>query len=159
MNRTHFLFAVGLICPAASMAQGQPGMAYQQMVDAVGGGRGGRGVAMPLPRSEAGKPFSATVTTQTTQTLTDGTHVNQTTTMMEYRDAEGRVRTETSQPGGSASGQTKVITIRDPVAGVTYRLDPANKSAVRVAGLGGATVAVGGGGLRGNIIPQATAQP
>jgi len=133
------------MCHAELWAQGQPGVAYQQMVDAVGGGRGGRGVAMPLPRSETGKPFSATVTTQTTQTLVDGTHVNQTTTMMEYRDAEGRVRTETSQPGVSSSGQTRIITIRDPVAGVTYRLDSANKSAVRIAGPGGGA----GGGLRG----------
>src|SRR6266446_6801453 len=100
MNRTYFLLAVGLMCHAGLLGQMQPGVAaYQQMVDSVGGGRGGRGVAIPLPRSETGKPFSATVTTQTTQTLVDGTHVNQTTTMVEYRDAEGRVRTETSQPG------------------------------------------------------------
>jgi hypothetical protein len=42
------------------------------------------------------------------------------------------VRTETSEPGVSASGSVKTITIRDPVAGVSYNLDPAQKTAVRI---------------------------
>jgi hypothetical protein len=146
MNRTYFLLVAGLMCHAELVAQGQPaGTAWQSF--------GGRGVAaQPLPRQEAGKPFSATATTQTTQTLADGTHVSQTTTVVQYRDAEGRVRTETTQPGGPSSGPTKVITIRDPVANVTYRLDPANKSATKLPMAGAAA------GGRGGIV-QATAQP
>jgi hypothetical protein len=143
MNRTHFLFTVGLIGHAALLAQTQPGVpAFQSF----GGGRGL--AAQPFPRTETGKPFSATVTTQTTQTLSDGTHVNQTTTTLQYRDAEGRVRTETNQPGGPSAAQTKIITIRDSVAGVTYRLDPVNKSAVKLS--------QGGGGAMAGSVIQAT---
>ena len=43
----------------------------------------------------------AQVSTETTQTLMDGTHVSHATTLMEYRDGEGRVRTETSEPAVS----------------------------------------------------------
>src|SRR3954453_22683349 len=113
MNRTYFLLAAGLTCHAVLLAQTQPGgPAFQSFA-------GGRGLAaQPSLRNEAGKPFSATVTTRTTQTLSDGTHVSQTTTTLQYRDAEGRVRTETGQAGGSSFRQSKIITIRDPVAGV-----------------------------------------
>src|SRR5437763_6973551 len=117
MNRTYFLLTVGLTRHAALLAQTQPGVpAFQSFA-------GGRGLAaQPLPRNEAGKPFSATAVTQTTQTLSDGTHVSQTTTTLQYRDTEGRVRTEANQPGVASDAQTKIITIRDPVAGVSYRL-------------------------------------
>lgn len=112
--------------PAGLWAQTQPfGMPFQQ-ADSLAAGRGGRGGAgnsIPIPRGEMGKPFSATATTQTSQTFLDGTHVNQTTTVVQYRDGEGRVRTETSEPA-------KIIMIRDPVAGVTYKLDPVSKTAV-----------------------------
>ena len=130
------------------------GLAYQSLV----GGRGGRGITVrPLTRTEAGKPFSATVTTQTTQTLSDGTRVSQTTTTVEFRDAEGRVRSET-QPAASSSGEMKVITIRDPVAGVTYRLDPAQKSALKLAMPGNPPTvpAAGGRGRSGNAPPAST---
>jgi len=72
-------------------------------------------------RTEKGRPFSATVITQTVQTFLDGTHVNQMTKTLEYRDFDGRVRTQTAG----------IIVIRDPVANVSYRLDPASKSAVK----------------------------
>src|SRR5947209_20635024 len=100
MNRTCILLTAGLVSQAALMAQGQPATAVFQQAEALVAGRGGgRGAAQPAPRTEPGKPFSATATTQTTQTLADGTRVTQTTTMLEYRDAEGRIRTETSAPG------------------------------------------------------------
>jgi len=133
-------------------AQAQTGgagyqQAYQQLVtsfqqaqslgEPLGplGGRGGRGGAVnpvPMPRPETGRPFSATATTQATQTFLDGTHVRQTTTTVQYRDAEGRTRIETNEPGTLSSGPVKSIAIRDPVAGVTYRLDPAKKTAVKL---------------------------
>jgi hypothetical protein len=76
--------------------------------------------------------LSATVTTQTAQTYLDGTHVSQTTTTVQYRDREGRTRIERNEPGVSASGPVKSITIRDPVAGVSYNLNPAEKTAVKL---------------------------
>jgi hypothetical protein len=157
------------------LAQAQTGaeayrQAYQQVVtpfqqaqslgEPLGtlGGRGGRGGAVniiPILRAETGKPFSATVTTQTAQTYLDGTHVSQTTTTVQYRDAEGRTRIERSEPGVSASGPAKSITIRDPVAGVSYNLNPAEKTAVKLvmpgnpAGPAGAPAAGGRGGRGG----------
>ena len=110
----HIVLVVGLLVQAALLAQT--------------GVMGFQPVQAPLPRAETGKPFSATVTTQTKQTLMDGTHVSQTMTMVEYRDAEGRVRTETVPPA--------VITIRDSVAGVTYRLDAAKKTAMKMGTAG-----------------------
>jgi hypothetical protein len=153
MNRTSYVLAAGLICSSGSPAQTQPEsntvqQQRMQRAQSLDGGRGGRGGAMPLPRAETGRPFSATVITQTTQTLPDGTHVSQTITRMEYRDAEGRVRTEISQPA-AASGQVQIVTIRDPLHGVSYRLDPANKTAVRLAGGGAIGPAPGGRGGRG----------
>jgi hypothetical protein len=73
--------------------------------------------------------------------------------MVQYRDAEGRVRTETSQPGSSV-----MILIHDPVAGVRYQLDPVNKSAVkRAVGTGGPAPAGGRGGRSGDA-SQSSAQ-
>jgi hypothetical protein len=133
MLRTCLLLCV--VIPVQAQTQPQPAapMGFQP-VQTLGVGRAGRGLAaMPIPRAETGKPFSATVTTQTVQTLIDGTHVSQTTTMVEYRDAEGRVRTETAQRAGRATEPARTIVIRDPVAGVTWRLNPTLRSATRTA--------------------------
>jgi hypothetical protein len=167
MNRTYWLFLAALFCYSAMAQQirvgvQQPGAAQQgvfsfQPAQSLAVGRGGRGVAMAFPREEKGKPFSAKVTTQTVQTFIDGTHVSQTATMLEYRDAEGRVRTETSRTGNPVP----TIVIRDTVARFTYRLDPATKSAVRAA-MAGLAVAEGTGlsarAARGGAAAQASAQ-
>jgi hypothetical protein len=142
------------MCQAALPAQTQPGATAFQQADSLAagrGGRGGRGITVPIPRAETGKPFSAMATTQTMQTYLDGTHVSQTATMLQYRDAEGRVRTETSEPGNSSSEPAKSIMIRDPVAGVAYRLDPARKTAVKLTMVvvPPGPAAGGGGGRRG----------
>jgi hypothetical protein len=174
MNRTCFLLTAGVMCGAGMPAQAQSGVeayrqAYPQVVtpfqqaqslgEPLGqpGGRGGRGGAVnsvPILRAETGKPFSATVTTQTTQTFLDGTHVRQATATVQYRDAEGRTRIERSEPGVSVSGPVKSITIRDPVAGVSYNLDPAEKTAVKLTMAGNPIgpanpAAAGGRGGRG----------
>jgi len=154
MKRTYALFAAGLI-PAGLWAQVPSGYGtqYAQLMQSMAGGRGGRGAAILPPRQEKGRPFSATVTSNSTQTFQDGTRVSQTTTIVEYRDAEGRVRTETTEPASStASESVKVVLIRDPVAGVNYRLDPASKSAVRMSA---APAAAGGGrgGRSGDYVP------
>lgn len=147
MNRPCFLLILGLACQAVMCAQiQQSAMSFQEADSLVVGRSSGINI-IPLPRAEKGKPFSATATTQTNRTFLDGTHVGQTTTTMEYRDADGRVRTEARGRGVSSSAPPRSITIRDPVAGVTYRLDPAQKTAhkltiVPVPAVGGR----GGGG-------------
>ena len=138
MKRTCLLLGAGLTGYAMLLAQ-EPRQAFQQaeaLVAGRGGGGGGRGAAaggMAVPRAEAGKPFSATATSHTVQTLSDGTRVSQVTTMLEYRDAEGRVRTETSENDSGRSEAVKQITIRDTVGGATYFLNPARKTAVKVS--------------------------
>jgi hypothetical protein len=90
-----------------------------------------------------GAPYSATETVENTQTLSDGTHIDQTVQTMVYRDSQGRMRRETPDS----------ITIWDPVANTSYVLNPKNQTA-RQMPLGmetaGARVVVagGGGGLR-----------
>jgi hypothetical protein len=122
--------SAGLLCQA--VLHGQPQVAAPmgfQPVQSLSVGRARATSAMPVPRPDKGKPFSATVTTQTTQTLSDGTRIVRSTTMLEYRDAEGRVRTETAQSTGQSSEPARAIVISDPVAAVVWRLDPVQRSA------------------------------
>jgi len=147
MKRTYILLVAVGICGGWLPAQIQPGspdyvLHYAQSMQTLGQAGGGRGISAPLPRAEKGKPFSATATTQTVQTYLDGTRVSQSMTIVEYRDAEGRLRTEASGPAGGPA-QPRNITIRDPVAGVAYRLDVATKTAQRMSMPG--TAAAGGG--------------
>jgi hypothetical protein len=84
-----------------------------------------------------GAPFSGDLVTESTVTLTDGNRIHQTSTVHLVRDGEGRVRREESLAGLGAlaaggSGQ-QVIFIHDPVAGASYALDPAHKTATRSA--------------------------
>jgi hypothetical protein len=115
---------------------------YVQTVQTLdAGGRAGVRIT-PFPAAETGKPFSATITTHTSQTYSDGTNVNHTTTVVQYRDTEGRTRMETDEPNG------KAITIRDPVAGMVYNLDTAAKTFIQRSVLGA-------GGARGGMLAPA----
>ena len=66
-----------------------------------------------------GKPFSASEVRRVVQTLADGTHLEQPSeTTLFYRDAEGRMRTESRDH----------ILIYDPIAGAVYNLHPGSKT-------------------------------
>jgi hypothetical protein len=81
-------------------------------------------------RPVTGAPYSADEKTESVQTLSDGTHITNTTTTHVYRDSQGRTRHEMSLP--SFGGETRphtMITISDPVAQTSYTLDPENKVA------------------------------
>jgi hypothetical protein len=122
-----------------------------QFFSISGGGRTLTQDSLPVPPPEAGKPFSATASTKVHETLANGTQNEMTATVLQYRDAEGRVRTEgmrafsSSSNGRGASGHGSAeageIVIRDRVAGVTYVLDPLRKSAVK-APIAGSSVPV-----------------
>jgi len=81
-----------------------------------------------------GAPYSAQAVRQFTQTLADGTHIQRSTTSSMARDSQGRTRTEETMSaigpmtasGGSARTQ---VFIHDPVASMSYVLDPNAKSA------------------------------
>jgi hypothetical protein len=69
-----------------------------------------------------GAPYSALETIENTQTLADGTHINRTTQTMVFRDSAGRMRRETPDS----------VTIWDPVANVSYALDPKSQTAMKL---------------------------
>jgi len=85
----------------------------------VAAGRGGQGVT--------GSPVSAREETRTVQTLGDGTQLDSSEVSQFYRDSQGRTRTERTVEGRTT------IQILDPVASVRITLDPAAKSATRIA--------------------------
>jgi len=84
-----------------------------------------------IGRPVAGAPYSADETTESVQTLADGNRIVNSTTAHVYRDGQGRVRHETTLPalGPNAPVPPQLVTISDPVAGVTYTLDPMRKVA------------------------------
>ncbi len=132
MNRTYLFSAMGLVCLVSlagwAEAQVQSGEAFFQPAASLPAFRGGRGgVVLPMIPAQAGKPFSAMAISQSEQTYLDGTRVTHAVTMMEYRDMEGRTREEPAEP----PEPVKQIMIRDPVAGVRYRVDIAGKTATK----------------------------
>lgn len=74
---------------------------------------------VPLETITTGAPYSAETVMETAQTLGDGNRISRKTTGRVYRDGSGRVRREEDQKDGSVS-----ISIVDPIAGVSYVLDP-----------------------------------
>jgi hypothetical protein len=82
-----------------------------------------------------GAPYSATATTETIQTLSDGNQIIRKNQSKLYRDSEGRNRIEqTLETIGkwTSDGEAQQsIFINDPVAGVSYNLDPQSLSAQR----------------------------
>jgi hypothetical protein len=153
MNRKKWAFTsltctvltAALLCVGAARGQEGPPPAPDVMMR--GGGPGGPGGPGPFgDRIELmgfeglhgnkivkGAPFSATASTETTQTLQDGTSIHRTTTSTLYRDSLGRSRNEVTLSGFGplqASGKPHtMITIADPVAGSRYMLDAENKIA------------------------------
>jgi hypothetical protein len=79
-------------------------------------------------------PYSAQAVTQFTQTLATGDHIQRSTTSSIARDSQGRTRMERSLASvgalsAAAGGQARAIIIHDVVAGVSYALDPASRTA------------------------------
>jgi hypothetical protein len=82
-----------------------------------------------------GAPYSATAITETIQTLSDGNQIIRKNESKLYRDSEGRTRVEqTLETIGkwTAGGEAQQnIFINDPVAGVSYSLDPRTHTAYK----------------------------
>lgn len=87
-------------------------------------------------RPVTGAPYSADEKTESVQTLADGTHITNATTTRVYRDSEGRTRREMSLPSLGGDTQARImITISDPVSGMSYSLDPQSKTAHQIPGM------------------------
>jgi hypothetical protein len=93
---------------------------------------GGTTYAMP---AITGAPYSGEETSESVQTLADGTHITRKMPGRKiWRDADGRTRSERSMffgPDGTDS--PVVIEIDDPVAGYRYTLETDRRIAHRVA--------------------------
>jgi hypothetical protein len=72
-----------------------------------------------------GAPYFAELVIESVQQLPDGNRIVNRTTGRVYRDSEGRTRREEDR----APGQVGSIAISDPVAGTSFSLDPASKTA------------------------------
>ena len=80
-----------------------------------------------------GSPYSAEAITESTQTLSDGNRIVNKSTASIYRDSEGRTRREQSLrafgPFANEGKPSQVIHISDPVAEVSYMLEPRSQVA------------------------------
>lgn len=122
---------------AAALAQGPP--------PEPGPGRGRMGFGEPGARFlgfEAGMPgrvvknapYSAELVTESAQTLADGNHIRQTSTVKVYRDSEGRTRREQSvnlNGLGSNNNMPQLVFINDPVAGMNYALNAKDRTGTK----------------------------
>lgn len=118
MNKQIWISAAGLAIAASLHAQPPVPEAggYQVLAGPIN--------IMPLNWETpllGGHPYSAAAREVTMSP--DGAHVDHATTVMVYRDDQGRTRRE--MEGG------KDISITDPVAGVAYNLNPATKTAMK----------------------------
>jgi hypothetical protein len=78
-------------------------------------------------RITPGVPYSGEAVTESLQLLADGNRIATKSVTRIYRDSEGRTRREMI----GTDGQPSSISISDPVAHVTYALDPRTKEAYR----------------------------
>lgn len=87
-----------------------------------------------MAKQVQGAPYSAEAVTQVNQTLADGNRIQRTITTVVARDSEGRTRIERTMNAigplaAPASGRPfKAVFINDPVAGVSYVLNPNNRT-------------------------------
>ncbi|MBO0860728.1 MAG: hypothetical protein J2P21_20040 [Chloracidobacterium sp.] len=82
-------------------------------------------------------PYSATATTESVQTLSNGARITHKTSAVIYRDSQGRTRREVTLdsigPFATAGEPAQLIFINDPVTGVHYILDQRNHTARKMA--------------------------
>jgi hypothetical protein len=79
-----------------------------------------------------GAPFSAVAVKETTQTLSDGTHLVRSQTARIYRDSAGRMRNEWGR-GGPQGPMTGVPMIYDAPTGAVYMLSPSRHTALQLS--------------------------
>jgi hypothetical protein len=161
MKSVRFAFAVLLLAGSAAIqgfaqAGPPPGPPPGPPMDKgffvfMGAGRG-------WDKAVTGAPFSAQAVTESKQTLSDGNVIDHKNTASIYRDSEGRTRIDRTLsvigPWSASGTPPEIITIHDPVAGVSFVLNAAKKIAYKMpmppAGgnppLRGAFMFGGGGG-------------
>jgi|HigsolmetaAR201D_1030396.scaffolds.fasta_scaffold07025_2 hypothetical protein len=105
----------------------QQGVAARPMMTVIGAGTPFEGNLVK------GAPYSADAVTETVQRLADGNKITNKSTSSIYRDSEGRTRREIALnsigPWPAKGAGKQIIWINDPVARVSYQLDPETKTA------------------------------
>ena len=128
-----FMICSGAILLAAGAAVAQEHFQIQLAQPMEGATRAGFVRMLSPSQIVKGSPYSADAVTETRQVLADGNRIVNRAFNKQYRDSEGRERRELSLPDlpgivvGNDSMQTVLIT--DPVAGVSYSLNPKAKTA------------------------------
>lgn len=142
-----------LLLAVTSMAFAQDGprtdVAYQSAGSASGGmvtAVAGKMFGSPVQ----GAPYSATITNESVQTLSDGNRIVQSSTGTTARDAHGRTRQDAPLPpigNLSAANAPHLVFIMDPVAQVSYTLNLTDKTAQKMSvpsGAPGASASIAG---------------
>ncbi len=84
-------------------------------------------------RTVTGSPFSAQIVSTSTQTLSDGSHINRTVNATVARDSQGRTYRQQAMdrigPVSTGAGKT-VVFLRDPVAQTSHVISMDSKTAV-----------------------------
>jgi hypothetical protein len=83
-----------------------------------------------------GAPYSATITNESVQSLSDGNRIIQSSTGNTARDSQGRTRQDAALPtigNLSAANAPHVVFIMDPVAQVAYTLNLTDKTAQKLS--------------------------
>jgi hypothetical protein len=133
MTKLRMFMAIGIVGAMAPLAAQEAGVQYapvqaiKEKLDAEKVMVEGIQRMAVEARVTTGAPYSGEAITESLQVLSDGNRIAKKTVSRIYRDSEGRTRRE--QLG--ADGQVESISISDPVAGVTYVLDPRTKVAHR----------------------------
>jgi len=86
--------------------------------------------------SVLGAPYSATITNESVQTLSDGNRIVQSSSGTTARDAQGRTRQDAALPpigNLSAENAPHLVFIMDPVAQVSYTLNLTDKTAQKMS--------------------------
>lgn len=79
-----------------------------------------------------GAPYSAETRSETVQLLPGGNRIVRSNNTRMYRDSEGRTRQEYLFRSTGNAGTMDLISINDPVTGISYSLHPTSKSAEKI---------------------------
>ena len=148
MKRIGWIFI--LVAASASVALGQTGDVFYQKSGEIVTTRAIGGASLA---AVTGAPYSATMTTEMVQTLSDGTHITQSTNGNVARDSMGRTRQDAPLPSFgnlSASNAPHIVFIQDPVTQVSYTLDLTNKTAQKMSAMPPQSGADAGAGVTAN---------
>jgi len=130
MKRIVWIFILATAAAGGAFAQ-ESNVIYQRSSGVVTAGAVASISASPV----VGAPYSGTITNEMVQTLSDGTHITQTTTGTVARDSQGRTRQDAPLPmigNLSAANAPHLVFILDPVAQVSYTLNLTDKTAQKM---------------------------